>query len=232
LTVCSSEFFFHEEKLDVDESINKICSEVDRLNLSGLIGYAGGLNLSQIAYVVKNEQLLKDLGPLMHGFDDEFRIIENDPGKSWVASCREELAKGSKLLTDFVRAESKNNVVEVHTEGFFPSAAALAEQKSFIGHVKRHIEGQLNQLQDGKCNIIYVQGDNWLLFSLMDEIGEDPLYGEVKNYLKEKGIAILNGVAIVRSDFDDPVFVYNDNCNQSVCYTRDQLVEIGFKKIV
>jgi hypothetical protein len=232
LTVCTSEFVFDKEKIDVDSSISKICSEVERLKLGGLIGYAGGLDFSQLAYVVGNEQLLKDLGNLTHGFDDEFKLMENEPGKSWLASCREELAKGSRLLTDFVRSDSKNNVVEVHTESFFPSPAALAEQKSFIGHVKRHIDGQLHQIQPGNCNIIYVQGDNWILFGLLDEIGENPLYGEVKTYLKEKRIPVLNGVAIVRADFDHPVFVYNDVCDQSVCFTREQLEQLGFQVIV
>lgn len=233
LTVVSSEFEFDDDGyLNVEKSVEKICGEIERLKLGNLVNYAGGINFSQLAYVVGNEELLRSLGPLVLSFEDEFNIINTEPGKSWVVSCRDELVRGSNLLTGFIRSNSNNNVVEVHTEGFYPSTAALAEQKSFIRHVKSHIDGQLHQMQPGKCNIIYVQGDNWTLFGIMDMIGENPLYSEVKEYLEDKGISELNGVVIVRSDFNRPVFVYNESCDQAVCFPHDQLAQLGFDVIV
>jgi hypothetical protein len=233
LTVVSSEFEFDENGyINVEKSVEKICGEVERLKLGNLVNYTGGINFSQLAYVVENEELLMHLEPLVLRYEDEFNIINTEPGKSWVVSCRDELIKGSNLLTGFIRSNSNNNVVEVHTEGFYPKTASLAEQNSFIRHVKSHIDGQLHQMQPSKCNIIYVQGDNWTLFGIMDILGRNPLYREVKKYLEDKGISELNGVVIVRSDFNKPVFVYNESCDQTICFPHDQLSQLGFDVIV
>lgn len=70
------------------------------------------------------------------------------------------------------------------------------------------------------------------MFGTMGMIGENPLYGEVKEYLGENSIAELNGVAIVRSDFMKPVSVYNESCDQEICFKRSELAQLGFNLIL
>jgi hypothetical protein len=197
------------------------------------VDYEGSITFSDIQYVVQSEELLTHLGPLVpKSLTTDLDLIKRSPIKEWLFSCRYELEKGTELLKSIIRSDSKKLVVEIHTEGFYPSKAAIAEQRSFTRHIIDHVEGDVHQLQEGKGNFIVIQGNNWILFDVMDFLVENPVYREIKQHLIEKGIRELNGIVIIKNDFDRPVFIYNDDCDPSICLNKDQLRELGYPIII
>ena len=101
---------------------------------------------------------------------ERLELIDKSKLKSWINSCKNEIVKGSKLIKSIICGWSKTLLVEVHTEGVYPSAAALKEQDSFINHIIRHIKTQLSeqQLQPNSPNIIVIQGYSWIILGFGD----------------------------------------------------------------
>ena len=160
------------------------------------------IDLSDISRTLMLQPTLERIGPLVLPQDAEkLEQIKKPPIDGWVQSCRGELEKGSTLINWFSIHKEAFLLVEVHPMMTFPSKAAKEETDAFLRHVARHINGQLEQLQPGSPNIIFVQGFNWVLFGLGEDFEDvEPLVAAIRAYLQEKKLPHLSGVGFFSHD--------------------------------
>ena len=74
-------------------------------------------------------------------------LSKTSPVKEWIDSCKNQIVEGSRIIKSIMGGPAGFLLVEIHTEMFYPSKAALAERDSFVNHVIRHIEAQLEEEQ-------------------------------------------------------------------------------------
>jgi len=219
--------FDREGHIDVDASVRKITSEIDRLCLDKLKGFRGPISLERIAYVVKNAENLRKIYsrvPLGHSIREDLDLIETPIVKSWIDSCKDQIIQGSRLFKGgIICGELEYLLVEIHTFGMFPSPSATAELKSFLRHFISHIEEQLNQLQPENPNIIIIQGYNWMLFGL----GFELLYTRIIDFLNMRKEPYLSGVVVFGRNIDDAKYISNIHATPSSQLSKKDIERLG-----
>jgi len=223
--------FDKEGRIDKDESVKKLEWEIDRLCLDKLAGFKGFMFPDEIAWVVgSQESLQKMYSFLTPDIRERLQFIGTSPVKEWIDSCKHEIVQGSKLIKSIIGGGSKTLLVEVHTESIFPSAAAEAERNSFINHVKRHLEDQLQQLEPNNPNITIVQAFNWTIFGFGINFQDiAPLYLSIKKFLDEKNEESLSGIALFSRDFSESVFISNEEAGTVSKLRRDEIDMLGVR---
>jgi len=224
--------FDKEGRIDKDESVKKLESEIDRLCLDKLVGFKGFMFPHDIAWVVDSQESLQKMYRFLTAdIREHLQLIGASPVKEWIDSCKHQIVQGSKLIKAIIGGRSKTLLVEVHTESIFPSAAAEAERNSFINHVKRHLESQLKQLEPENANIVVVQGYNWTMFGFGDLQDARPLYARIKGFLDEKNREHLSGIALFSRDFNESVFISNQKAATMSKLSADEIQELGMRYI-
>jgi len=223
--------FDKEGRIDKDESIKKLESEIDRLRLDRLVGFKGFMFLDEVAWVVGSQESLQKMYRfLTPDIREHLQLIGTSPVKEWIDSCKHQIVQGSKLIKSIIGGGTKSLLVEVHTESIFPSAAAEAERNSFINHVKRHLGDQLQQLERNNPNIIIAQGFNWTIFGFGVNFQDiAPLYLSIKKFLHEKNEESLSGIALFSRDFSESVFISNEEAGTVSKLTRDEIDILGMR---
>ena len=219
--------------IDVGASTDKITLEMDRLCLDKLASFKGSFMLDCLADVIRNKTTYEDL--LNKGFSIpdvmcELQLSGTSPVKEWIDSCKNQIIKGSGIIKSITGSPARFLLVEIHTEMFYPSKAALAERDSFVNHVIRHIEAQLEekQLEPDHPNIIIVQGYNWVAFGLDYDFQEIRLlYEKVKEFLNEKDEKHLSGIALLSGDFKSTIFISNEKAGIASKLNKDEIENLG-----
>jgi len=189
LTINTAELVFDKEgRIDVDSSIKKLNSEIDMLKIYNLAEFEGFFDFDKIAYILTNQSLYRKFEKLWTQGDQRLMgLISDKKIKRWLDGFDTALLSKAKLAKGIISGKMNSTMlVEIHTEEFYPSKATSLELKSFLNHLDRHVESQLNQLQPETPNIVVVQGWHWtMLFSL------DTLYESIKKFFEERKKSIL-----------------------------------------
>jgi hypothetical protein len=225
------------ERIDEEKSVKKLNSEIDRLGIDRVAGYEGTIDLDELASALSTKELWKPLLKKMPAFvfsneRNALDLMEAPATARWIDSCGDEIAKGSKLIKSISRYSFKFLLVEIHEEMVYPSPAALSERDSFIRHFIRHVKSQIGQLQPNSPNIIVVQGFNWLIFGLgedLENIGS--LCLKVREFLDIERQENLSGIAIFERDFAKTTFIPNEHAKEASKLTSDEIEKIGMHMV-
>jgi len=230
LTVDTAELVFDEEgRIQLESSIKKLNSEIDMLALHKLAGFEGYFNINDIATVVFNKELYDRIQQWLDPYTKRLlALINSKKIQEWLNNFDPECLKKVQLIKSII-ASSKTStlLVEIHPHQFFPSKASLAERESYLNHLIRHIETQLNekQIQPNAPNIILIQGFHWTIFAL----GEfDPLYKRLQQFFEERKEDHLSGVAIFGTDFNKAFFVNNPYARDPSKLNETDVKILGF----
>ena len=131
-----------------------------------------------------------------------------------------------RVIKSIIGAPLLTLLVEIHTEGLYPSKAAMAERDSFINHIIRNVEGQLKeeQIQPDEPNIIIIQGRNWTIW------GEYELIcSRIQKFFEERKEKYLSGIAVFETDFVDVMYVNNKYVEASSKLNQTEVNQLGFK---
>jgi len=218
--------------IDEKASIEKIASEIDRLCLDELAGFKGLIVLEDIAYVIRYKDILERIANfgLTPHMRENLELIKKCPIKQWIEACKDHIIQGSKVIKSIIGDKTESLLIEIHTQGIYPSKAAMLEINSFINHIKRHIDAQLDekQLQPNKPNIIVIQCYNWIMFpSVWDLLGIKHMYKEIKAHLIKKEEKYLSGIALFSTDFSKTVFISNGKAEEASKISKDEVEELG-----
>jgi hypothetical protein len=161
---------------------------------------------------------------------NEKRMLEtiNNPiVAKWLGSFDTTLLEKSTLIRGVIGQGRDSTLVEIQTEGTYPSKAAGLELDSFYRHLISNVENQITQLEPGAPNIILVRGYNWLL-SLFDTDELDPLHAVLKKFYGKKKNDHLSGVAFYEDDLDKAVYVKNDYAEEPSKLAEEDINKLGF----
>lgn len=226
-----------EKHIDEKASIEKLTSEIDRLCIDKLTEFEGRLDIDEIAETLRNKQVMENLlkrSPMLVPPNDKekLKLINTPAILRWIDSSKGQIAKGSKLVSWISRHKGKFLLVEVHPQMFYPSVAALSERDSFINHVIRHIGTQLEQLQPSSPNIIVIQGFNWVMFGLGEDIEDiEPLSSKIRDFLNKNKYENLSGVAFFSDNFAKTVFIANAHASENSKLSQGEMQKLGMKTV-
>jgi len=234
VNIDTSEFVFSSDgKIIVDASIRQLNSEIDMLNLHKLAGFKGFFHLDDLAYIVANQLIHKKMKQWLTPHDHRLLNLMNDKKvKSWLSTFDTKLLGKAKLVKGIMAIPgTSTRLVEIHLELFFPSKAAISEQKSFLNHIVRNIKTQITeeQLQHNAPNIILVQGHNWTMFGFdLSDLG-GALHLKITNFFKENREANLSGVVIFDRDPEKAVYISNKYASESAQLDKEDIANLGFR---
>jgi len=231
VTVDTSELVLDKEgHIDERRSIEKITSEIDRLCIEKLEGSTGIIHLNTISYVLKHKDILEKLSSKRllpsNVLRESMELIKTPIIKNWVDSCEEQIIQGSTLFkSGFICGKIPYQRVEIRTLGQFPSNSATAELESFFNHFIRHLEGQLNQLQPKKPNIILIHGYNWMLFGL----GFEPLYERIQQFFNNRKEPHLSGVVFLKRMNEKAAYITNNYATEFSRLNKEDVEKLDFE---
>lgn len=233
LIVDTAEFVFGaESRIDVDASIRKLNGEMDDLHIHELVGFEGFFDLGDIFSIIADKKSYEKMKQWLALTDQRLLSVVNNPiVEKWLDSFDRELLRRTNLIKGVIAGQGKSTMlIEIHTEGMYPSAAAKSELESFLCHITRNVTAQITeqQLEPNASNIVVVRGRNWLM-SLFDPDELDKLYTALKKFYKEKDEGYLSGVVVFDDDLDKAVYVNNDYAKEISRLTREEVVKFGFK---
>lgn len=218
-------------KIKVDASIRKLNSEIDDLKLHKLAGFKGFFNIGDIAHILAYQSTYRSMEQWLNPRERELlNLIDNEKIKDWLSSFDPKFLEKAKLIKVIMASPGTSTLlVEVHTESFFPSKAAMSERESFLNHVVRNIETQITerQLQPNAPNIILIQGHHWTMFGF-DLFSLEPLYTRILNFFEERREAHLSGVGIFGTDFDKTVYMRNNYATEYSQLDKEGIAKLGF----
>jgi len=232
--------------IDEVESIKKLDSEFDRLCINKLAGFKGFILMDEITSMIRfkdsiekiedpivKDQVMKSLSNLPKYERELLELIETPPVDQWINSCRDQILKGSSIITSILGGDSKTRLIEIHSQMTYPSTAALKERDSFINHVIRHITAQLedHQLQPDGPNIIIVQGSNWT-FWIFSDLGGDLtetrlLYERIMDFLDRRKEKYLSGISLFNKFSNPIIFIPNRYASSTSKLDKNEIEKLG-----
>ena len=223
--------FDNEGKIEVDASIRKLNSEIDDLKLHKLAGFKGFFNIGDIAYMLAYQSTLRNMEQWLNPRERELlNLIDNEKIKDWLSSFDPKFLQKAKIIKGIIASPGTSTLlVEVHTESFFPSRAAMSERESFLNHIVRNIKTQITerQLQPNAPNIILIQGHHWTMFGF-DFFSLEPLHTRIQNFFEERREAYLSGVGIFGTDFEKAVYMRNNYATEYSQLDKEDITKLGF----
>ena len=134
--VDTAEFAFSDNGiLDEVASIQKLNLEIDRLKLSKLVGYKGFFNIEDILWIGRNKRLFEEDARYVGDLGGLSRLYENTAIKNWLSNIEFEVLEKARLVKGIMASPLRGKLsllVEIHTEGIYPSKAASSEIQSVI----------------------------------------------------------------------------------------------------
>ncbi len=231
IEVDTAEFVFDDKgRFDVDKSISKLNSEIDKYGVHELAGFKGSIILNDLVNMISNLSIYEELRKtiqLPQDIEDFLNLMNDSKIKEWIGYCDPSRIGASKLIKSIMGAPSSTLLVTIHTEGFYPSKASKAERDSFINHIMRNVEGQLKeeQIQPDEPNIILVQGHNWTTWAGGFEI----VCSRIQKFFEERKEKYLSGIAIFDTDFDNVMYVNNKYVEASSKLDQSEVTQLGFR---
>lgn len=214
------------DNIDVEQSINAICKELDRLNLYDLKPFNDLIILNDLITYLKNEELFKQSVEQIFPF--LYKVISLESVKNWLEKNKKELKEGFEIITTLTTHTMDHTYIEFHTEYQTPSKSAPLIHSSYINHIIRHIEEQLYQIYEGKTNIIAIHTNHLNMFIIGDVfIINYALITEMKKYIQTKNIQSLAGILLYEYNTGESIYISNMN-NSNV---EKILYKLGVKNI-
>jgi hypothetical protein len=232
LIIDTAELVFDAKgRIDVDASIKKLNSEIDDLHIHKLAGFEGFFDLNEISYLIANKELYEKMKQWLLPRDQELLDVINNPIiTKWLGNFDATLLGKVKLIRSIIAGRGKSTMlVEIHTEGIYPSEAAKSELESFLNHIIRNVKAQIaeQQLEPNTRNIVVVRGHNWLM-SLFDPDELSQLHVALQKFYEEKKEDFLSGVVVFDDDLDKAVYVNNDYAKEPSKLTKEDVAKLGF----
>lgn len=229
--------FSDNDVLDDYASIEQLNSEIDGLKLSQLAGYEGFFEISHILWLLENKDLFKKFTFERENLDDAplfVKLIEisNNPiAQNWINSLDLNELQKAKIVTGVIGSSLPKDfplLVEIHTEGLYPSQAGRAGIQSFINHLIRHVINQLPQIQPHAPNIVAVRVSKFMLtsLSLFAEIGN--LQREISQLFDKIKNEHILGIALYHDSLKNAVFFNNPFVGANSRINDGQLAKLGF----
>jgi hypothetical protein len=230
IEVDTSEFVFDEGKFDVDKSISKLTSEIDKYVVHKLAGFKGLIIINELVNIISNLPIYEELRKtivLPPDIEEDLNLIKDSKIKDWIGFSNLDKLGASKLIKSIIGAPSSTLLVEIHTEGFYPSPSAKAERESFINHIIRNVTGQLEeeQIQPEEPNIIIVQGHNWTTWIG----GFELVCNSVQKFFEERKEKYLSGIGVFDNDFENIIYVNNKYVETSSKLNQSEVTQSGFR---
>lgn len=231
--VDSAEFIFDGStgQLNVDASVKRLNSEIDALCLWKLTGFKGFFNIDDVSFIVENREIYTKF----HHADDDrlLQLIENPAISNWLESFDPKLLRETRIVKGIISSPSKSSLlVEIHTEGVYPSKAASAEIESFLRQITRHAKTQVNeqQIEAGAPNIILIRAQN-LLMSVFTPTELEPLKKITQEFFDEVRNENLTGIVIFDETIDNALLIPNNHSQESAKLSALEVKELGFRSI-
>jgi hypothetical protein len=222
INVDTAEFIVDKGRLDVDKSIKKLNSEIDKYGVHKLAGFKGLITLDDFVSICEESRKITLLPPNIEEF---LNFINDSKIKDWMGSSHPDKLGTTKLIKSIGGAPLPTLLVEIHTEGLYPSKAAMAERDSFINHIIRNVEGQLmeEQIQPDEPNIIIVQGRNWTIWGEFELIGN-----RIQKFFEYRKEKYLSGIAVFE-DFHNVMYVNNKYVEASSKLNQSEVNQLGYR---
>ncbi len=234
LHIDTAKLVFQGNKIDVEDSLQKLKSEIDVLKLQKLSGSQVSFDLDNLRDAVVNEQLYNEISPglLPSYFAQLLENLRSSETRNWLEAVDPSNLSKVELITYVAALPSSSLLVEIYPEGFYPSEAGKAELTSFVNHLVRNVRGQIDesQLEDGAPNIVMVQGYHWLaLADWVELLDIEPIYNGLKRFFAEIKEPKLSGVAVFSKDIGSAFYVPNDFADRSSVLLRSAVSELDLK---
>lgn len=234
--VDTANFVFDKSgRLDVSESLNKLKSEIDILALDKLVGYEGIISLKNFAWSANNRELLERIRGSIPSFaPDQTKLLEDPNVQRWLA-CFDNTALGKiELIVSLIYGglRKSGTLIEVKTRDFFPSKATIADRDSFLNHIVRHVEYQLDegQIETGKPNIILIRGFHWVVFGMGISLESmRALKDKLEEFLDKRRERNLSGVAVFGNNFKEIYFIENPLVEDDSKIEKEEISKLGFR---
>lgn len=227
----TAEFVFDENILNVKKSISKLTSEIDKYCVQKLAGFKGIIFLDDIIEMIKNLSVYEEMekiGLLLPKDKERLNLVNESKIKEWNSCCNLETLGSSKLIKSIIGHPSKYLLVEIHTENFYPSKAAMLEQGSFVNHILRNVRGQLEeeQIQPNEPNIIIIQAYNWIASGIENF---EPIRNGIIKFLDENKQDYLSGIGVFSNDFENILYVSNKYALTQSKLNDSEIAQLSFK---
>jgi len=224
--------FDKEGRIRVRSSINKLNSEIDMLAIHKLAGFKGYFNIREIASAIENQLLYKRIGWKMLNKQLQNLLVQirSRKMKSWLNSFDPALLKKAELIKSIIAGPGTSTLlVEIHPLGFFPSEASIAERRSFLNHLVRNIETQIEekQIQPNAPNIILIQGYNWTVFALDPAV----LHDRLRQFFDQRRNEHLSGIAMFGAEIERTAFISNKYAKGASQLAEASVKALGFVDI-
>lgn len=239
IEVDTAEFVFDNGRFDVDKSISKLTSEIDKYGLHKLAGFNGLIIIGELIDMISNISIYEELSKkitLPPNIEEYLNLMNDAKIKTWIGYYNIGKLGASKLIKSIIGAPLSTLLVEIHTEGFYPSKAAMAERESFINHIIRQVKEQLDeeQIQPNEANIIIVQGFNWTIWG---EEEFESIFSRIHKFFESNqgkylcgkflsGIAVFEGF---NNDFNNVMYVNNKYVDPLSKIDQSDVEQLGFK---
>jgi hypothetical protein len=231
--VDTAEFAFDAStgQLDVVSSVERINSEIDALCIGKLTGFEGFFNIDDLSYIVKNRELYTEFH---HSPGDRLLgLINNEAITEWLTAFDPKILQKVRLVKGVIAGPIKNSLlVEIHTEGAYPSKAASAEMESFLRQITRNAKTQVDeqQIEPGTPNIILIRARN-LLMSIFTPGELEPLRKIAQEFFDEIRNQNLTGLIIFNETIENALFIPNIHAQQPSRLSEQEIAKTGFRSI-
>jgi hypothetical protein len=234
IIVDTAEFVFSDKGvLDEVASVQKLNLEIDRLKLNKLVGYEGFFDIKDILWIIQNKSLFEENARYVGDLGNLSRLYENTAIKNWLNDIEFEAIEKARLVKGIMAGHLEGKLsllVEIHTEGIYPSKTSFAEIQSVINHIIRNAKEQLieKQIEPNSANIIAVRAHNFLLFSvLFSEMAK--LENSMHKFFHEVDNKDLSGLVIFRDSFRTVIFFKNPQASPASLLNDNEIVKLGLR---
>lgn len=227
----TAEFVFDENILNVEKSISKLTSEIDKYCVQKLAGFKGIIFLDDIIEMIKNLSVYEEMekiGLLLPQDKERLTLVNESKIKEWNSCCNLETLGSSKLIKSIIGSPSQYLLIEIHTENFYPSKAAMLEQGSFVNHILRNVRRQLDeeQIQPNEPNIIIVQAYNWIVSGIENF---EPIRNGIIKFIEDNKQDYLSGIGVFSNDFENTLYISNEYALTQSKLNESEIAQLGFK---
>ncbi|VVB94618.1 Uncharacterised protein [uncultured archaeon] len=232
IEIDTAEFVFDGNIMNVEKSISKLNSEIDKYGIQKLAGFEGWFMLEEIIEMVRSLSLYEDIDrtSLLLPQDKELlNLVKDSRMNEWISYCNSSKLVASKLIKSIIGSPSKYLLVEIHTENVYPSRAAFLEQGSFVNRIIRHIIKQVyeeKQIQPNKPNIVLVQCYNWIASGIENF---EPIHTGLMKFFDDVKEKNLSGVAVFSTDFDNTMYISNKYAVTESKLNESDIAQLGFR---
>ncbi|MDH5770783.1 MAG: hypothetical protein OEZ25_05820, partial [Candidatus Bathyarchaeota archaeon] len=217
-------------RIDVDSSIRKLTSEIDMLALHNIAGFEGFFDFKDMANMVRHRSLYERMRESLSSSDRRlYDLISNAKIQRWLDCFDAKELEKAKLIKGIIAGKGGSTLlVEVHPEKFFPSKASTLEIQSFLKHLVRHVETQIEegQIQPKAPNIIAVQGFHWIVYGF-DLSNLNELYERIQRFFEKRKEKYLSGVVVFQKEIERGAYFSNPYAAKFSELNKEILERIG-----